>query len=109
MDPDKCLEEIYKHLFYENGDYTRCLELIEALAEWISADGSYPQSIYHFDWEEILIGAWWFCVNYHSGQSSDEYRLQCVIGRLYTPGRCQNSVEEGNPKLVYDALIELES
>jgi hypothetical protein len=72
-------------------DYSRVLRALERLAGLVdSADD--------VDWfdgadgmaslDNLLVGAYWYCVDYHGGQWSDEYRLQCAIGEFYSPGIC---------------------
>lgn len=109
MDPNACLKEINEQLFHVGGDYSRALELIESLAEWIAKGGFVPDEYTDgTDWEYVLIGTYWFCVDYHGGQWSDEYRLQCVISRIYQPGINDCGIDpESTEQDVYDALEAL--
>ena len=108
MDPNANLQEICEHLFYVDGDYDRCVELIEALAEWIASDGFEPKTGFLYEWSDVLVGAYWFLVNYHSGQWSDEYRVSCVIGKVYTPGaECNGPEKDSCESDVYEALESL--
>ena len=44
----------------------------------------------------------WYCVDYHSGQYSELYSVQCKLG--YKPGILESGCEEGYSSHVYDAL-----
>ena len=108
MDVNATMQEIIENLFNIGGDYDRSLELIEALADWIAGDGFKPAENTVAEWPDVLIGAYWFCVNYHSGMSSDEYRLQCSISHVYSPGPCEAGPEpDSSSANVYAALVEL--
>lgn len=37
-------------------------------------------------------GLYWYCVNYHGGQSSDLYRMQCEL--RYTPAMSENGCDD---------------
>lgn len=46
----------------------------------------------------------WYCVDYHEGQWSDLYALQCSLG--YRPGASESGCEDNNAAWeVYNALI----
>lgn len=109
MDPNACLKEIGEQLTHIGGDYDRALELIEALAEWISKGGFYPEeNLNAYNWEDVLVGAYWFCCDHHTGQWSDEYRLECVISTVYAPGPCCKGPEPDSAELmVYNDLVAL--
>lgn len=109
MDPDACLKEINEQLFHIGGEYARSLELIESLATWIAKGGfELGEYLNGGDWEYVLIGAYWFCIDYHGGMWSDEYRLQCLISRVYQPGPREDGTEpESCEHDVYGALVAL--
>ena len=44
----------------------------------------------------------WYCVDYHTGQYSDLYSIQCKLG--YKPGSQESGCEDGWASDVYDAL-----
>jgi hypothetical protein len=44
----------------------------------------------------------WYCVNYHTGQYSDLYSIQCRLG--YKPGSHESGCEEGYSSEIYEAL-----
>lgn len=109
MDPNATLREILDILFTTSRDNiqedSRCLELIEALAEWLNRGGFEPaETMRDAEWQDVIAGAYWFCVDYHSGQTSDEYRLQCILSRLYSPGMMQGPEPESSESEVYLAL-----
>lgn len=107
MDPNATLREIIDILFTTTAepDYERCLELIEALADWLNGGGFEPaETMRDAEWSDVIIGAYWFCCDYHSGQTSDEYRLQCQLSRLYSPGMMQGPEAETSEAEVYFAL-----
>ena len=109
MDPNETLKQINHHLFRTGGNYSECLELIEALAEWLAKDGFKPDEYLNgCNWEDVITGAYWFASHYYAGQASDEYRLLCVTGKIFSPGRCLYRPEEDSSELtVYDALVAL--
>lgn len=40
---------------------------------------------------ETACGAYWYCADHHSGQSSREYRVLSKLSRIYTPGPMESS------------------
>ena len=92
--------------------------------ETISALTDLAQAVDDFegDWDELwtigefgcasldnlLIGAYWFAIDHHSGQWSPEYALFCVIGETYSPGRCCCGPEKDTTEQdTYEALETL--
>ena len=56
--------------------------------------------------DNLLIGAYWFATDYHSGQWSPEYALLCAIGETYSPGRCCCGPEKDSAEQeTYEALL----
>ena len=50
-------------------------------------------------------GLHWYCVDYHSGMSSDLYSIQCQLH--YTPSRSENGASDDDYSgYVYDCLEE---
>lgn len=46
---------------------------------------------------------YWYCVNYHEGQGSDLYAIQCQLG--YRPGVSENGPEPASmDQTIYQAL-----
>lgn len=120
MDPESTLKQICDHLS-KSGNFDECLELIESLADWMISGGFKPKP-YLYSARDIIVGAYWYCVDYHSGQwvgkssmgwpfsfrGSDEYRVQCKLGKLYFPGPFENGPETmSDEKEVYDSLVAL--
>ena len=106
MDPNACLSEILDNLFKTgHDDYDRTLELIEALAEWLNGGGFEPaETMGAAEWSDVIEGAYWFCIDYHWGQASDEYRLQCILSRIFSPGLGYGPEHESSAASVYFAL-----
>ena len=50
-------------------------------------------------------GLYWFCVHFHSGQSSVLYRVQCQLE--FKPGACVNGPEGDEACAVYADLAAL--
>jgi len=46
----------------------------------------------------------WYCVDFHSGQWSDLYRIQCRLG--YRPGALENGPESGTLDAEIYTLLE---
>lgn len=42
---------------------------------------------------DVIEAAYWYAVHCHGGQGSDEYRLQCELGEIFTPGCSSNGPE----------------
>lgn len=52
---------------------------------------------------DVAQGVYWFAVNWHAGQWSELYRLQCTLG--YQPGACENGPEHDTEAMtVYRSL-----
>jgi hypothetical protein len=96
----------YRGLFRRSCElgYARTLEAIERLATEVSDfEGETDWSIgegYEVTLDSLLIGAQQFCVDYHGGMWSDEYRLQCIISDFSTCTMDRDSSE-------FDAYIAL--
>lgn len=91
-------------------DYDRTIEALTSLANAVDDCED------DVDWclgecgectlDSLMIGAYWFCTDYHGGQWSPEYALQCAIGSFFNPG--MTSLEdETSEKYVYDALAAM--
>lgn len=94
-------------------DYDRTIEAITKLANMVhefdaSDDGYELWSIGEFghaSLDNLLIGAYWFCCDYHGGQSSPEYACQCAIGQVFSPGMSSLDHDEESSELTtYQAL-----
>jgi hypothetical protein len=49
----------------------------------------------------------WYCVDNHSGQSSELYAIQCELG--YTPSLSENGVSEDNASAFFYEALEVGS
>lgn len=55
--------------------------------------------------DSLIVGAYWFFGDYQGGQWSDEYRTQCVVGKVYLPGPISHGPEhESSEESVYQAF-----
>lgn len=108
MDPDECLKQIGKQLTHIGGEYDKAIELIESLVDWINKDGFHPgENLNAYNWEDVVIGTYWFCSEYHGGQWSDEYRLLSQTGRIFQPGMMDGPEPESSEEMVYKDLERL--
>jgi len=94
-----------------NMSYSRTLVALERLAEEVHSTDT-DESIWYLGESEvpltdILVGAYWFLVDYHGGQGSDEYRVSCVIGKVYSPGIESGPTEGTGESDTYSALEDL--
>ena len=99
MDPNATLKQICEHLCHKGGDYEECLELIEALIDWLSHDGFEPNDDHNFHWSDVVVGAYWFLSHYHGGEKSPEYRVLCKCGQIFRPGRTTGVEEDSSEKM----------
>ena len=106
---------IESQLFLRNPklNYAGTIEALTKLAEDI---GEYEGGTHLWDIgecgitdvESMLVGAYWFAVEYHGGMTSIEYRLHTAIGAWYSPGPCCSGPEEDSGERdTYDALVSL--
>ena len=102
---------IDRSLFYRDPPltYQKTMKAIEILADLIHDYEYDTECIWYIGesgsctLDSLIIGAYWFFVDYHGGQNSDEYRTQCVIGQVFSPG--MSSLEDDScEKDVYKAL-----
>ena len=87
-------------------DYGRVLEGLERLAEFVEAADDVDWSIgcdSSVGLDSLIIGAYHYCVDYHGGQWSGEYRLQCILGGIYNPNG--NSLQRDSSE--FDVYVEL--
>jgi len=95
-----------------NLSYARTIEAIEKLAELIHNTDTDETVWYIGEYTEatldsIIVGAFWFCTDYHGGQNSIEYRLYSRLGEIYNPGMSNGPEPESSEKDVYEALERL--
>lgn len=110
----RLFEVVDKALFYINStlDYSRTVEAIALLANTVREEETEEDvwSIGEFDMatlDSLLIGAYWFFSDYHSGQNSDEYAALCAIGEVFNPGISGGVEEDTTEKCVYKAFEDL--
>lgn len=92
--------------------YERTLEAIEKLAIVVhntetEEDVWYIGESTEATLDSLIIGAYWFCADYHGGQSSIEYRLLSRLSDIYNPGFSNGPEAESSEKDVYEALERL--
>jgi hypothetical protein len=53
---------------------------------------------------DLIVGSYWFLIDYHGGQSSLAYNVASILSGIDNPG-CTNKPEPDSPEqMVYDAL-----
>ena len=108
---ERLFNVINRSLFYSDSSlsYGRTLEAIGKLADIVN---EYDDEI---NWclgesgectlDVLLVGAYWYCADYHGGQWSDEYRVNCQIGQFFSPN--MSCFEEDTTEhVVYAALVK---
>ncbi len=56
---------------------------------------------------EAAQGLHWYCVEFHSGMSSELYAIQCELG--YTPSCAEDGVTEDNASAFFYEALEIGS
>jgi hypothetical protein len=89
--------------------YERTLEALERLAVVLhntdtEEDVWYIGENSDTTLDNLIIGAYWFCADYHGGQSSKEYRVLSVLGDVYKPGCTSGPEEDSTERDVYEQL-----
>lgn len=93
--------------------YQKTMKAIETLAKLVHDYEYDTECIWYIGesrsctLDSLLIGAYWFCVHYSGGMWSDEYRIQCVLSRVYTPGMTDGPEPETSEEDVYKALEDI--
>ena len=103
---------IERSLFYKDPPlgYKKTMKAIEIIAklvheyEWDIERLWYIGESGACSLSDLLPGAYWYFVDYHGGMRSDEYRTQCVIGKVFKPGMSGGPEEESCEADVYAAL-----
>lgn len=105
----KQFEKIASSSFFRlDGDTLDICSELNALVECIESEDE-------TDWylgeggecslDDLIVGSYWAMVDCHGGQASPEYETQCILGRIYNPGR--TSLEDDtSEKFVYDMVCE---
>ena len=97
---------LQSEIFCRNGaeiDFCESIvELCDAIVDESETDWSIGEGEI-CDLSALLIGSYWALSEWHSGQTSDEYRALCAIGRIYSPNA--SGVEpESSEEIAYDLL-----
>ena len=112
---DRLHRIIDRSLFLTSGrlTYSRVLEAIRLLAR-ILHEGETDESTWYIgefrsaDLASLIVGAYWFCADYHAGQGSAEYATLSALGTIY-PVESTGMVSGPEPDSceidVYSALV----
>lgn len=86
--------------------YVQMVEKIRELAHSVKANTESDYYLGQFEeatLDTLLIGSFWFFVDYHGGQDSPEYSAQCAIGQVFNPGMTSGPEPETSEVDVYEA------
>lgn len=89
--------------------YKRTLEAIEKLAKVILETDT-EEDVWLIGENgdctlgSMIIGAYWFCSDYHNGQNSLEYRVFSILSLVFKPGCTSGPEDETTEKDVYEML-----
>lgn len=105
---------VCRNLFQVNGtlSYRRTLDALSRLVDAImAADEPTQERMWYigestYDLGSIIVGAFWYTADFHSGQDSDEYRLHSELSELYKPGMTNSCQPESTESDTYNALAE---
>jgi hypothetical protein len=108
----RLFEIVNRSLFRINStlDYARTMQAIIELGELISdhpGDSLDLWSIGEFgetSLDSLIVGAFWFCSDYHGGQDSIEYKCLSVLGDIFAPGFADGPEPESSEADVYSQL-----
>lgn len=87
--------------------YQRTLEALERLAQEI-INTETDETVWYIgeysdaSLDSIIVGAYWFLVDYHSGQNSLEYRVSCRLNEIFKPGMTTGPESESSEQDVYN-------
>ena len=103
---------IDRSLFLTSGrlTYSRVLEAIRLLAR-ILHEGETDESTWNLgefrsaDLASLIVGAYWFCADYHAGQWSAEYATLSALGTIYSTGMVSGPKPNSCEIDVYSALV----
>ena len=105
---------IERTLFYVDPplSYSRTLQALRFLVGAIQATDD--DSLWYIgeggscDLGSLIVGAYWFCVENHGGQNSQEYLTLCRLGEVFSPG-CTSGPEPDSTEIdVYQQLMALQ-
>ena len=103
-----------RSLFLTSGQltYSRTLEALRLLAR-ILHEGDTDESIWWLgefrsaDLASLVVGAYWYCADYYTGQWSEEYETLSALGLVYNPGAMTSGPEPDSSEIdVYSALVQ---
>lgn len=93
--------------------YARAMKAMELMAGLVHDYDSDSESLWYIgesgsaDMANMLAGSYWFFVHYHSGQWSEEYRTQCAIGAVFSPGMSGLDKDNSSEYDTYKAWVSL--
>lgn len=108
---------IERSLFYVDPPlgYRRILRALRTLAAVIHENSDSDESLWSIgecgacDLASLIVGAYWFCAENHSGQGSDEYLTKCFLGLVFSPGMTDGPEPDSTELDVYQSLMHLAS
>lgn len=91
--------------------YARTLDAIRTLCCAIHTtetdEGTWEIGAHLLPLSDLIVGAYWFCADYHGGQRSIEYQTLSALSEIYAPGCCESGPEtDSSSSDVYAALVE---
>jgi hypothetical protein len=106
---------IRKSLFEINPPlkYNRIVKAFQTLAEMVGNSDCDNDELWYIgegfeaSLPDMIIGAYWFFTDYHSGQWSDEYSALSLLGNVFSPGMANGPEEDSGEESVYNALEEI--
>jgi|SRR5690606_6037330 len=101
-------EKLLVALFRQESElsYYQAVEAIRELAVSVKTDEETEWELGEFEeatLDNLLIGSYWFFVDYHGGQESPEYIAQSAISQVYKPGMSSGPEPETSKVDVYEA------
>ena len=55
---------------------------------------------------DLIVGAYWACTEWHSGQSSDTYAALCALGQVFSPGMTCNPEPDTSEMIAYELICD---
>lgn len=90
-------------------DYSAFIEAAAAMdwdAAWdatLDSDGDSTDATSELG--DMVVALYWHCTEWHGGQDTTHYSLQCKLGEIYTPGCGESGPEaESSSRDFYDML-----
>jgi hypothetical protein len=109
----KRLQEVVCRALASNSSmsYERTMLAIEKMVNMVShtEEPMWDNEEFGISLDSLIVGAYWFCSDYHGGQWSPEYRALSALGKVFKPGPlAASSSLEGGEEIVYEALQALQ-